>query len=149
MFNQKRHSYYEDNSAEYDDIYIKKKKGSSIDEKSASEERNIDKRRAIPQLGLKNTLSTLFVIVAICGMFSLLIARTLVISNNNIIINDLNSDIEEIKAEAKYYYVQAEIKDNINYITQVASESLDMGYPTEEQIVYLSFENNIDDTNAS
>ncbi|MEZ4357287.1 MAG: hypothetical protein R2876_01455 [Eubacteriales bacterium] len=94
----------------------------------------------------RSVLSCFFVIFAICGIFSLIILRYMIISNNNTTINSLKSDIAEIEAQIQYNEVQAELKSDLEEIKKVASEELHMGFPTSDQIVYINLNQNIDDT---
>lgn len=94
---------------------------------------------------LKAALSSIFVIMTICGMFSLVIARYMIISNNNTKINSLKSEITEINSQIKYNEVQAQLKGDLEEVKRVASEELHMDFPTNDQIVYISLDENIDD----
>lgn len=94
---------------------------------------------------LKAALSSIFVILTICGMFSLIIARYMIISNNNTKINSLKGEIAQISSQIKYNEVQAELKSDLEEIKRVASDELHMGFPTNDQIVYINLDQNIDD----
>ena len=94
---------------------------------------------------LKAALSSIFVILTICGIFSLVIARYMIIANNNTKINSLKGEIEQINSQIKYNEVQAELKSDLEEIKRVASEELHMDFPTNDQIVYIHLDQNIDD----
>lgn len=81
--------------------------------------------------------STLFVVVCCFAAFSFIIARYSVICATGNEINKLKSEINAMKEEANHYQLEISEKLDMAYIQEVARDKLKMGFPSEEQIVYV------------
>jgi cell division protein FtsL len=94
-----------------------------------------------PRARRKGVFSTLFVIVCCFGIFSFIIARYSIICSTGSQIEELKSGIKTMQAEANDYQAQISEKMDMSYIQNTAKDKLNMGFPSDQQIVYVDLEN--------
>jgi len=106
------------------------------------------KQAVKPRTRKAGVFSTLFVAVLCFAAFAFIIARYAVICSTGNDITELKNQIAAMKEEANQYSLQISEKMDMAHIQDVASEKLKMGFPKEDQIVYMDLDDDTVDTVA-
>lgn len=134
---QRRYGFYGNNAVVYDETdedyssnltKPKQKKNIKPNIKTVAKPRKKNK---------KGILSTLFVIICVFAAFSFIIARYSIICSSSNEISIIKGEIKALEIKAEEYRLQISEKLDMEHIQEVASGKLKMGFPDENQIVYI------------
>ncbi|HOV69788.1 MAG TPA: cell division protein FtsL [Clostridia bacterium] len=97
-------------------------------------------RRPAPKGRNISVIKSVAIMLSVSLMMGIVISRYALISNNNIMIQELKRQIEKSEDEMAHLEIELASLANISGMQDVARQELNMDFPTNEQVVRITLE---------